>query len=204
MNTASFDWLITARSGEDFNQINEILNATSIRFDENIVVSFPNVNHRPNARALRICDGNFLYKTSLKSTSPKRNFFNRKQYYYNNCRYGHRYEQNCNKTEYERNYYKTSERFRNLTRFQTYKRSGNVWPLFQSGVLSYNFSKVFSMVNVSKFLLTREFNKWTRVNNVNQGIDGMILIQYFKVRTNSTLYAYFLGKSKYILLFIFK
>lgn len=74
MNTASFDWLITARSGEDFNQINEILNATSIRFDENIVVSFPNVNHRPNARALRICDGNFLYKTSLKSTSPKRIF----------------------------------------------------------------------------------------------------------------------------------
>ncbi|XP_061730130.1 uncharacterized protein LOC133534851 [Cydia pomonella] len=193
MNTASFDWFVVSRSIEDIHHINGIMNATSIRFDQNIVASFPNANYRPRLRLLQICDGNFLYKSATKPTNRRRNFLPRKQYYYNNCRHAHRYDQNCNKTEYERNYYRTSERFRNLTRNQTYKKQGGIYPLFQSGVLNYNFSRTFDMVNISKFFVTREFNKWVRANNVNRGIEGIHLIQYFKVRTNSTLYAFFLG-----------
>ncbi|KAJ8721550.1 hypothetical protein PYW07_002325 [Mythimna separata] len=44
MDTSSYDWLLTARSNKDFGFINEILNATSVRFDQNIVVAYTQSN----------------------------------------------------------------------------------------------------------------------------------------------------------------
>ncbi|XP_050347210.1 probable glutamate receptor [Nymphalis io] len=41
MNEAHFDWLIIAKSIEDFKTLSESLNATNVRFDQNIVVTFP-------------------------------------------------------------------------------------------------------------------------------------------------------------------
>nr|XP_034827049.1 glutamate receptor U1-like [Maniola hyperantus] len=38
MNTPSYDWLVMARSVEDFKIISNILNATALRFDQNIVL----------------------------------------------------------------------------------------------------------------------------------------------------------------------
>ncbi|CAD0199780.1 unnamed protein product [Chrysodeixis includens] len=44
MDTSSYDWLLAARSYQDFRYVNEILNATSVRFDQNIVVAYPYSN----------------------------------------------------------------------------------------------------------------------------------------------------------------
>lgn len=193
MNTASFDWLITASSDQDVKYINAILNATSIRFDQNLVVSYAFFKNRPVTRLRGVCDSNFVYKMKNKDTndaSSRRNTYYNRHYHNNVCKYGDR---NCQKTEFERNYYRTTERFRNLTRKNNYKRSGSVLPLFFSGVLHFNFSKPFVMTNVTRFSLNHQINRWTKVNRYYENA-GAYIVQYFKVRINSTLYAHLLGE----------
>ncbi|CAH1646710.1 unnamed protein product [Spodoptera littoralis] len=63
MDTSSYDWLITARSNRDFSFINEILNATSLRFDQNIIISFTQTKYTSKLNNLGLCDANFIYKT---------------------------------------------------------------------------------------------------------------------------------------------
>lgn len=198
MNTASYDWLVAARTDQDFKAINEILNATAIRFDQNIVVAYSFSKYRSQVRSLGLCDNNFAYKDSTDSSYDDFNtrrfqYYKHRGYYNNNCRYGSR-DQNCVKTEYERNYYRTTERFRNLTRSKMYKKSGTILPLPQSGILTYDQSRKFEMTNISKFSLKLQYKKTNRIYHYPEVLEGIYLLQYFKVRINSTLYAYFLGK----------
>lgn len=183
MDTSSYDWLLTARSYHDFRSVNEILNATSVRFDHNIVVAYPYSQFVFKRDALGLCDVNFIYKDRRDSTS--RRTFQRNQFNY--FRNGNRNHQN----EYEQNYYRTSERLKNLTRNKTFKKDGSVLPLFQSGIMHFNYSRIFNMKNASKFS-SNQFKKWNQGHRAERVAS---LIQYFKVRSNSTLYAYYLGKS---------
>ncbi|CAK1540461.1 unnamed protein product [Leptosia nina] len=59
LNTASSDWLIIAKSLNDLTFINRVLNATELRYDQNMVVAFPSKMHRGH---LEICKGNFEYQ----------------------------------------------------------------------------------------------------------------------------------------------
>lgn len=186
MDTSSYDWLLTTRSNKDFGFINEILNATSVRFDQNLVVSYTQSKYISKISKLGLCRGNFIYKVG--NNHPTRRAHRR----YNEFRDVH--EIQIMKTEYERNYYRTSERFRNLTRNNTYKRNGSVLPLFQSGVTNYNYSRLFNMLNVSRFSLSLQFKKWSLEHRLEPAETIISVLQYFKVRTNSTLYAYFLGE----------
>lgn len=192
MDTSSYDWLITARSNKDFSFINEVLNATSVRFDQNVVVAYTQSKYVPKSKDFRLCHGNFIYKA-------KSNFNSRRVHRgYNRNEFRDVYEIQNMKTEYERNYYRTSERFRNLTRNNTYKKDGNVLPLFQSGVRNYNYSRIFHMLNVSRFSLSLQFKKWSLVHRLEPTERVISVLQYFKVRTNSTLYACFLGEYLFI------
>lgn len=198
MNTASYDWLLATRTDQDFKAINEILNATAIRFDQNIVVSYSFSKYRTEVHSLGVCDTNFAYKEYKDRKSNDFNikryqYYKHRRYYNNNCRYGS-HDQNCGKTEYERNYYRTTERFRNLTRSKMYKKSGTILPLSQSGILTYDQSRKFEMVNISKFSLKLQYKKSKRIYHYLEVSEGIYLLQYFKIRINSTLYAYFLGK----------
>lgn len=201
MNTASYDWLLAARTDQDFKSINEILNATAIRFDQNIVVAYSFSKHNPEDRSLGLCDTNFEYKQYRDSNYNDFNirrhqYYKHRRYYHNNCRYGSR-DQNCGKTEYERNYYRTTERFRNLTRSKMYKKSGTILPLPHSGILTYDQSRKFEMTNISKFSLKIQYKMSNRIYHYLDVLEGIYLMQYFKVRMNSTLYGYFLGKCIY-------
>lgn len=189
MDTSSYDWLLTARSNKDFSFINEILNATSVRFDQNIVVAYTQSKYFSKTNNIGLCVGNFIYK--VRSYYPSRRQY--RGYHYNEFR--DVYEIQNMKTVYERNYYRTSERFRNLTRNNTYKKDGSVLPLFQSGVINYNYSRIFRMLNVSGFSLSLQFKQWSLVHRFEATERIISVLQYFKVRTNSTLYAYFLGES---------
>lgn len=183
MNTQSYDWLIVARRKEDFKAINEVLNSTTIRFDQNLVVSYP--ASKQNLTKQRkflfdLCDGNFNYKIKV-------------DYY----RYGYTDSNNKTKSKYEKNYYRSSDRLKNVSRHLSYHMSGKILPLYQTGIISYNYSKPFQMTNIRKLSLSGQFMRRNIANNYirnNTLQDGRFLYQYFKVRINSTLYAYFLGK----------
>ncbi|CAG9578847.1 unnamed protein product [Danaus chrysippus] len=43
MNSASYDWLIVSKSVFDFKTVSDILNKTEMRFDQNIVATFPDL-----------------------------------------------------------------------------------------------------------------------------------------------------------------
>lgn len=198
MNTASYDWLLAARTDQDFKSMNEILNATAIRFDQNIVVAYSFSKHDSEDRSLGLCDTNFAYKDYIERRYNDFNIrryqsYQHRRYYFNDCRYGSR-DQNCDKTAYERNYYRTTERFRNLTRRKMYTKSGTVLPLPLSGILTYDQSRKFEMINISKFSLKLQYKKSNRIYHYPEVLEGIYLLQYFKVRINSTLHAYFLGK----------
>ncbi|PZC82663.1 hypothetical protein B5X24_HaOG200862 [Helicoverpa armigera] len=188
MDTSSYDWLIAARTNQDFNYINEVLNVTSVRFDQNIVVAYTQTKYVPETNKLGLCDVNFIYKGRSNYFSQRPRDYGS---HYNKYQNVHR-NQNI-KTEYERNYYRTSERFRNLTRNKTYKRDGNVLPLYQTGVTNYNYSRTFTMLNISRFSLYSQFRKWNQQHRMEASERVISVLQYFKVRANSTLYAYFLG-----------
>ncbi|XP_035433718.2 uncharacterized protein LOC118265111 [Spodoptera frugiperda] len=186
MDTSSYDWLIAARSNRDFIFINEILNATALRFDQNIVVSFTQTKYTSKSNSLGLCDGNFIYKARSNSQRRIHREYHRNEYRNN-------YRKQSIKTEYERNYYRTSERFINLTRNNTYKKNGNILPLFQSGVTNYNYSRTFTMSNISRFSLIEQSRKWGLVHRLEPTERVISVVQYFKVRSNSTLYVCFLG-----------
>lgn len=186
MNTASYDWLLPARSDGDFDQINVILNGTSLRFDQNIVLGYSRTPRGRNTEPLTLCDNNFVYKRNENEDvgNSRRNIFHK-----DICR---TIKDNC-KSIYEINYYRTSRRFSNLTRNKTYN-NGRVSKLFQSGILYYNNSRVFDMTNISRFSLNQQFNSWNRFARLD-ATAGVHMLQYFKVRANSTLYACYLGKN---------
>lgn len=188
MDTSSYDWLIAARSNRDFIFINEILNATALRFDQNIVVSFTQTKYTSKSNSLGLCDGNFIYKARSNSQRRIHREYHRNEYRNN-------YRKQSIKTEYERNYYRTSERFINLTRNNTYKKNGNILPLLQSGVTNYNYSRTFTMSNISRFSLIEQSRKWGLVHRLEPTERVISVVQYFKVRSNSTLYVCFLGKA---------
>lgn len=198
MNTASFDWLLAARTDQDFKSINGILNATAIRFDQNIVVAYSFSRYRSEVRSLGLCDINFTYK---QYTDNSHNDFNTRRYqYYKHRRYYHinyryRSRETPGNTGYERNYYRTTERFSNLTRSKMYKKSGTLLPLSQSGILTYDQSRKFEMTNISKFSLKLQYKNYNTMYHYTEVLEGMYILQYFKVRINSTLHAYFLGKN---------
>lgn len=188
IDTSSYDWLVTARSNRDFGFINDILNATSVRFDQNIVVAYVYSKYVPEMNTLGLCDNNFIYK--VRNYPSPRTY---REKHVKKLRLINRNNQNI-KTEYETNYYRTTERFRNLTRNKTYKSDGNILPLFQSGVISYNYSRVFNMINISRFSLTHQIRQCSLVHRLEPTERIISVMQYFKVRANSTLYAYFLGE----------
>lgn len=192
MNLASYDWLLSVRSEDDFHQISAVLKGTSLRFDQNVIVGFHRTLRAWNSEPLGLCDSNFIYKR----TDIKEDVGNRRSVYYdrrNICRPNSDY---C-KSVYERNYYRATGRFKNLTRNKTYKSMGRVFNLFQSGILNFNNSKSFDMTNISRFSLRQKFNKWSRLIHLDK-TTGMHVVQYFKVRTNSTLYAHYLGNFIFI------
>ncbi|KAG6460188.1 uncharacterized protein LOC115450000 isoform X2 [Manduca sexta] len=184
MNTASYDWLLTARFDEDFKYINSILNATSIRFDQNIAVTYPSRNVKSFSLGRELCDGNFLYKRNYVPSGDPFSIQNRSRY----CSYCG----NGVKTFYDRFYYRTSERFKHLSNNRTYKHFGIVMPLYNSG-LYYNYSRDFNMTDIMKFSVNRfkPLKKFVNENYEQQG--GIYILQYFKVRSNSTLYVSLLG-----------
>ncbi|XP_060803740.1 uncharacterized protein LOC106141045 [Amyelois transitella] len=192
MNTASYDWLIATRSEYDFRHMNEVLNATSVRFDQNLVVAYPGVNNKGKNRDLisGLCGSNFVYKNERNRSFSRRN--DNSDRYYINCRNTGRNNQQCS-NEYEMNYYRSSERFRNLTRNKTYKKNGQILPLWRTGYTSYNYSRTFLMTNISKFFLMQQFHRWEKNNHINRKDNRINVVQYFKVRINSTLYAFYLG-----------
>ncbi|XP_059050067.1 uncharacterized protein LOC131845070 [Achroia grisella] len=194
MNTAAYDWLIATRSERDLKYVNEILNATSIRFDQNIIAAYPSDRYRKNVDSLGLCDANFFYKINEDKYVNRNLRISHNEHDYYKCRSGSRNRFECIKTEYERNYYRTSDRFKNLTRNQVIKKSGRLVPLLQSGCANYNYSRRFEMTNISRFSLWLQSKKcWSVGNRYEKNEMRLYVVQYFKVKINSTLYAHFLG-----------
>ncbi|XP_041988167.1 glutamate receptor 2-like [Aricia agestis] len=176
MNMAPYDWLILARSVRDFDKMNDILNATAIRFDQNIVVAYPDPQYK--IQPLNLCKKNFVYSKLDPLIHKKRNnVYIKKQSY------------DSNRALFENSYYRTSLRFLNITRHKTYK---DKMPLLRSGVLNYNYSREFQMTNISQYFLRRAIRTWSRKNNMTDSFK-INLLQYFKLRTNTTLFASYLG-----------
>ncbi|KAF9413281.1 hypothetical protein HW555_008447 [Spodoptera exigua] len=63
----------------------------------------------------------------------------------------------------------------------------------KSGITNYNYSRVFTMSNISRFSLIEQSRKWSLVHRLEPSERVISVVQYFKVRSNSTLYASFLG-----------
>ncbi|KOB69402.1 Glutamate receptor delta-2 subunit [Operophtera brumata] len=185
MDTASYDWLIVTNSGQDISKFNKILNATSIRFDQNLIIAYPYYKNRSEKRLSGLCDTNFEYKTSRKEPKNKS-----KKLHCNDEKNGDCIIRNkIAKTEFEKSYYRSTERFKNLSNNHTYLSQGKVLPLFYSGFTNYNFSRYFLMTNISKFNLGFQFRKWQHTNEFSQSSRSpqIHVVQYFKVRINSTL-----------------
>ncbi|KAL0852627.1 hypothetical protein ABMA27_016916 [Loxostege sticticalis] len=188
MNTASYDWLLTVRSDEDFGRMNSILNVTSLRFDQNIVVGYRSSGRNPD-KTLGLCDINYVYDKP-ESKGYKAN--TRNTFYDIKC--GPNQKSGvCQPYVKEGSYYRSTIRFKDLAVNKTYKSFGRVLDLFQSGVLNLNNSRSFEMVNISRFSFKQHFNSWNRFNKVDRSKGGVHMVQYFKARPNSTLYAKYLG-----------
>lgn len=190
MNTGSYDWLIMGRSIADFKIISDTLNATAGRFDQNIVAALPDIKRLTNIN-VDLCDHNFIYKR-------KDIFRNRKSKYKNHswlihCHQNNIPSYNCNKTEGEINYFRTSPRFQNITKYQKYKVFDKIIPIWRSGILQYNFSRNFQSQNISHFSLKTTVRNWQKIHNLVADFK-VHLLQFFKVRHNSTLFVSYLGK----------
>ncbi|KAL4715512.1 hypothetical protein ACJJTC_009138 [Scirpophaga incertulas] len=190
MNTAAFDWLLSVRSEKEFHLINDLLNKTDMRFDQNIVAAYPtSSNRRINFSNFGLCDLNFVYNSySLIGGIDKQGII------YNTTNHNCRRDNSCLKSIYERNYYRASKRFSNLTRNKLFKRAGRSISLYRAGYLYFNNSLNFKMTNISKFSLQKEFANWIKVSRGDSYKRGTHVVQYFKVRVNSTLYAVYLGR----------
>ncbi|XP_072938862.1 uncharacterized protein [Epargyreus clarus] len=185
LNTASYDWLLLARSERDLQLFNSVLNITAFRFDQNTIVIYPR-NTEKHSELLGLCDTNFVYSNNKRGNNY--NFNLRKHDRRNSCP-----EYNCIKNEFEINYYRTSLRFKNITRNAEYTTFGKVMPLLRSGITSLNNSRLFQTLNVSRFSLRQQFTNWSKSYGIRYFTGGIHVVQYFKVRTNSTLYASYLG-----------
>lgn len=198
MGTASYDWLITTRSDEDSRYINLILNETSIRFDQNIVVAYPSHKYRPEQLLQGLCDNNFNYKSNSRSQNRLKSLdilCNDVKYDRKTC-FRHYIHENFGRNELRDGYYRSTDRFKKLARNHTYTKYGKVWPLFNTGVTNFNYSRTFQMTNASRFSLARNFRGWSQNSRAEENSKAMKvhLVQYFKVRINSTLYAHYLGE----------
>ncbi|GBP63269.1 hypothetical protein EVAR_89059_1 [Eumeta japonica] len=139
-----------------------------------------------------LCDKNFIYHWP-KIGPAKRNY---RGGYSERGRQDRDYfnrDRTWRDTGYGTNYYRSSPRFRNLTRARTYVHEGRRLPLSNSGMLSYNYSGTFEMTNASAFYLGgpktwREGDRGRR-----ESVNAIYLVQYFKTRQNSTLYVHLLG-----------
>lgn len=198
MSTASYDWIISTRLDQDFRHIHDILNDTSIRFDQNLVVAYPTHNNRLENPLQGLCDSNFSYgskpqyQNDIKYRNPKCS--GNKKYDNRSC-LRHRI-QNDVKSKPKDGYFRSTERFKNLAKNQTYKRHEKVWSLFNTGVTNFNHTRTYQMENVSRFSLAKSSRRWSLTYKVEQNWKPIRvhLVQYFKVRINSTLYAHYLGK----------
>lgn len=196
MNEAWFDWLITARTHNDYKHVHNILNETALRFDANIVVAYPIYKQRLGNKNIGLCDNSFRYKMYENgSTNKSKTSYNR--------RYGSKhsdYAKNGNGNVRQR-----FTRFKDLKRNTTYKSGNRYLPLFASGSVYYNYSRDFYTVNISNLF-----------SNITGGIDLNLkkknndqifyLVQYFKVRINGSLYGSPLGMltSLYLKHIVFK
>ncbi|XP_045534579.1 uncharacterized protein LOC106714049 [Papilio machaon] len=70
MNKAWFDWLIAARTHDDYKHVHHILNETGLRFDSNIVVAYPSMSfvESPHPVEARKFVGEYLRFGSCNST----------------------------------------------------------------------------------------------------------------------------------------
>lgn len=185
MNTPSYDWLVMARSVEDFKKLSDILNATALRFDQNMVLGIADEKRSKN---VGLCDKNFDYKNNARlwKNKPYDLLFNsvaENEYIFNN-----------GNTESEISYYRSSQRFKSLARNRYYNKPEQSSPLLRSGIQSYNFSRTFAVINVSNFDLRSCMGNWMDANNINKTFFNVYLVQCIKVRINSTLYVQYLGK----------
>ncbi|CAG4985926.1 unnamed protein product [Colias eurytheme] len=185
LNHASADWLISVRSVIDFKQINNVLNVTDLRFDQNILVSYY-YNTARSAGKLNLCKDNFIYHKFPRSNNV--NDANRK--YNNTCLNEHNQTYNCIYNEFEKNYYRTSKRF-NIARNKILKRNGTAIRLLQSGNVGVDYTRTFKVLNVSGMSLQGFIKLWRGARYPKQ--QGIHVLQYFKIRLNSTLYASYLG-----------
>ncbi|CAG4971568.1 unnamed protein product [Parnassius apollo] len=195
MNKAGFDWLIAARSYQDFKHVNKILNETSVTFDENIVGAYPIYKQKFENEMLELCNDNFSYETKSSARGDGLRTVLRlsnSSRHLSICRYGNK-DYNCVQNKIKYGYYHSSERFKNLIKNSIYSSNGKEIPLLGSGILNYNYSRHFNMMNASQLFLN--ITKWNRSNlkNTNTRMKGFYLIQFFKLRINSTLYGSFLG-----------
>lgn len=199
MNTASYDWLIVGQSIADFNLISDGLNTTAGRFDQNILAALPDLRGNKNI-TLDLCKNNFIYR---KKGLFRKNLPKNKNHSINTklCRYNNISLYNCNTTEHEIKYFRNSTRFTNLTRHQNYKSFGKTVPLWRSGILNLNFSASFYTENISDFSLRHSIRKWKKMHNIEFNHINIHLLQFFKIRFNSTLFVTYLGNSKIIIFY---
>ncbi|XP_046962239.1 uncharacterized protein LOC124531762 [Vanessa cardui] len=196
MNEAPFDWLIMAKSIKGLDAISESLNATNVRFDQNIVVAVPDHRWR-KIRNLGLCDQNFNYHKNKISR------IHRSQKMDNKCqttsgRYDKYAYNNCNQTKYEISYYRSTGRFTNIARYRTYNAYQRTdievtLPLWRSSILNYNYSRIFRVLKTEIFL-TEGVKEFQNQMNLNSAIFNIYAIQFFKMRLNTTLFLAFLGK----------
>ncbi|OWR43605.1 glutamate receptor 1 [Danaus plexippus plexippus] len=187
MNTASYDWLIVSKSVFDFKTVSDILNKTEMRFDQNIVATFPDLGVQ-NIKTKRFCDENFVYKKNRKVRISNGNNLNETGFSSKRCITVY----DCKKNEYDINYYKTTRRLLNLTRSQTYKSMGKLVSLYRTG-LKFNSSRYFHPTNVSNFSINKEIEIIRHRYNLKTFHSNINVVQYFKVRYNSTLFVSYLG-----------
>lgn len=191
MNTAAYDWLLVLQSYKDIKSITNVLNASEIRFDQNLIVSYPT----GKLRLIKICESNFIYNSTvsnIKKQKSEEHFRNR-----NYCRFGNKNNQTCiGLLRYNTEYYKKS-RFRNLVKNKFYTVSEDKIPLIRSGLV-YNYSQKFEMTNISKLIIKDDYHKQPIFPNFISTEEEyeIKVLQLFKVRYNSTLYAHLLGKHK--------
>lgn len=171
MNAASSDWIIASQSIHGLHNIHNLLNATELRYDQNIVIAFPDDQYK-NKNVL--CDGMFEYRP-LKFLKKVKT-----------CSQEQFRSRICTKVENGMSYYRSSKKYLNLAKKRQINRNDHEIPLLGSGNIGFNFTRKFYMKNASELLFNTS-------SILKQSTTWIHAVQYFKVRVNSTLYASYLG-----------
>ncbi|XP_039751005.1 probable glutamate receptor isoform X1 [Pararge aegeria] len=190
MNTSSYDWLVMAKSVKDFEILSNVLNATALRFDQNLVLG---ITDEQRSTYFGLCEQNFRYKENVRTWQNMNIPHNSRANLLSYSDSENMYSFDDEKEKTVRHYYRTTERFKNIARNRKFEELEKSWPLSRSGILSYNFSSTFDFLNISQFHLKSFVRKWSGLNNINKTSFNVYLIQCFKVRINSTLYVKYLG-----------